>query len=190
MGVPTATLTRADWVGAALAALLEDGPDAVAVQPLSRVLGTTKGSFYWHFDGRDDLLAATLQAWAIAHTEDVITRIDRVDGTPIEKLGALFGAVTEDALRHRGELRLLAGVENPLVADALARATSRRIDYVARLLRTQGLPRGAARRRAELAYAAYLGFAQLAAAVPSAIPPTRRSRARLRDELMRILSAS
>ncbi len=187
--MPTATLTRADWVAAAAAALLADGPDAVAVQPLSRALGTTKGSFYWHFGGRDELLAAALERWTTLHTDDVIARIDDMTGTPIEKLGALFGSVTEDALRHRGELRLLAGAEHPLVADALARATSRRIDYVAGLLRAQGLPRGAARRRAELAYAAYLGFAQLAAAVPGAIPPTRRSRARLRDELMRILSA-
>src|SRR5437016_3886063 len=42
------TLTRADWIGAALDALARDGLRAVAVEPLAERLGATKGSFYWH----------------------------------------------------------------------------------------------------------------------------------------------
>ncbi|MEH6751885.1 MAG: TetR family transcriptional regulator, partial [Paracoccaceae bacterium] len=34
---------------AGLAALAEAGPVALKAEPMARRLGTTKGSFYWHF---------------------------------------------------------------------------------------------------------------------------------------------
>ena len=46
------TLTAEDWARAALEAIAEDGVTAVAVEPLARSLGVTKGSFYWHFANR------------------------------------------------------------------------------------------------------------------------------------------
>ncbi|MDQ6732181.1 MAG: TetR/AcrR family transcriptional regulator, partial [Actinomycetota bacterium] len=53
-------LSRTDWTEAALLALAHDGLAGVAVQPLARRLGATKGSFYWHFADRAELIAATL----------------------------------------------------------------------------------------------------------------------------------
>ncbi len=32
-------------------------------------LSVTKGSFYWHFKGRDDLLLAVVEAWRLTHDE-------------------------------------------------------------------------------------------------------------------------
>lgn len=49
-------LSKADWTEAALAALARDGLASVAVEPLALQLGTTKGSFYWHFTDRADLI--------------------------------------------------------------------------------------------------------------------------------------
>jgi AcrR family transcriptional regulator len=54
-------LSKADWTEAALDALAGDGLSNVAVEPLARRLGATKGSFYWHFANRAELIAATLQ---------------------------------------------------------------------------------------------------------------------------------
>ena len=36
---------------------------AVAVEPLARRLGVTKGSFYWHFANREALVAAAVTRW-------------------------------------------------------------------------------------------------------------------------------
>ena len=44
-----ARLSSADWEAGALDLLAEQGVSAVAVEPLARRLGVTKGSFYWHF---------------------------------------------------------------------------------------------------------------------------------------------
>src|SRR6266576_5658935 len=56
-------LSVSDWMRAARVALLHNGPDGVRVEPLSRALGVTKGSFYWHFRDRADLLEALLEEW-------------------------------------------------------------------------------------------------------------------------------
>ena len=47
-------LSADDWAQAALEQIAEQGVAAVAVEPLARRLGVTKGSFYWHFPSRED----------------------------------------------------------------------------------------------------------------------------------------
>src|SRR5829696_7875137 len=72
-------LKAEDWVGAARAAMAEGGVEAVAVEPLARRLGVTKGSFYWHFQSRDELLAAALGEWERTGTEGLIARLDEIE---------------------------------------------------------------------------------------------------------------
>ena len=50
------TLTTEDWEREALELIAEQGVQALAVEPLARRMGITKGSFYWHFSGRESLL--------------------------------------------------------------------------------------------------------------------------------------
>src|SRR3954470_16747939 len=71
-----ASLAAEDWTGAALDALARGGLAAVAVEPLAKELGTTKGSFYWHFADRDALIAAALTRWEKRDTELVIAAIE------------------------------------------------------------------------------------------------------------------
>src|SRR5262245_28498032 len=56
-------LDRDDWIYAARRALLKGGPDAVRVEPLARTLRVSKGSFYWHFKNRQELLEYLLREW-------------------------------------------------------------------------------------------------------------------------------
>src|SRR3546814_7480606 len=58
-------LSAEDWAQAALDLIAEHGVAAVAVEPLARRLGVTKGSFYWHFQSRDALLQAALARWEV-----------------------------------------------------------------------------------------------------------------------------
>ncbi len=61
-------LTRDDWIVAALHVLLNEGIEQVQITRLARELGVTRGSFYWHFAGRDDLLKALLAEWRARNT--------------------------------------------------------------------------------------------------------------------------
>src|SRR5258707_854802 len=56
-------LGRNDWLKVARLELLEGGVEAVRVEKLARALRVTKGSFYWHFKDREELLDLLLREW-------------------------------------------------------------------------------------------------------------------------------
>ena len=164
-------LTAADWTAAALAALAAGGVSAVAVEPLAARLGATKGSFYWHFGGRDALLEAALVRWERTDTEDVITAV-RAEPDAGGQLRTLLALAIGGGGQRSGavELALQPHAEHPLVAPVLARVTRRRLDYLGVLFAELGFDAESAARRALLAYTAYLGHAQLAHATPELAP--------------------
>src|SRR5437764_395818 len=88
-------LSTADWVRAAMEALVEGGIAAVAVEPLAAKLGTTKGSFYHHFANRDALIIAALEDWEREQTEAVIARMGLIPD-PAERLRAILAAALAD----------------------------------------------------------------------------------------------
>ena len=53
------------WLTAGFEALVASGPSALAAEPLARALGTTKGSFYWHFKDVPAFQDALLAAWQV-----------------------------------------------------------------------------------------------------------------------------
>ena len=59
----TPKLTRDDWLDAAFDAVVQGGFDNVRVLVIADTLGVTRGSFYWHFADRADLIAALLARW-------------------------------------------------------------------------------------------------------------------------------
>ncbi|MGW0914187.1 TetR/AcrR family transcriptional regulator [Streptomyces sp. NPDC002784] len=162
-------LSADDWADAALLAMGEGGLAAVAVEPLATRLGTTKGSFYWHFANRDALIEAALERWAETQTEALITELE-TEPDPERRLRLLFAAAIGSAADDVLEVTLLATADDPRVAAVLGRVTERRVAYVARLFAEAGFPEPEARRRGLLAYSVYLGHAQLAHAVPATLP--------------------
>ena len=167
------SLTKQDWSAAALAALERNGLVAVAVEPLAKTLGATKGSFYWHFTGRDHLIASALELWERRDTDGVITAVDRA-AEGADRLRLLLRLVLRAVVETPGagsiELALQPHADHPMVAPVLARVTARRMATLESLFAEQGLPASQARDRALLAYAAYLGHAQLAHATPDRLP--------------------
>jgi AcrR family transcriptional regulator len=167
----------------------EGGLAAVAVVPLATRLGATKGSFYWHFPSREALIEAALDDWEETHTAAVIAEIEAASQDPLEQLRLLFKRVTELAARDRIELALLATAGHPTVQPVLERVTCRRIRFAARLFQRLGLPPAEARRRALLAYSAYLGHAQLVHATPRLLPRTRPARNAYLDDVLAALTS-
>jgi AcrR family transcriptional regulator len=163
-------LTRDDWAAAALAALGEGGMSAVAVEPLAERLNTTKGSFYWHFPSRNALLQSALELWEERDTTAVHAEVEAAAGDPVERLRVLIERV---AHRDRVLVALLAAADHPAVAPVLGRVTERRVGFLQDLFAEIGLEAGEARRRALLAYSAYLGHAQLTGATPQVLPHGR-----------------
>jgi AcrR family transcriptional regulator len=181
------TLTRTDWADAALEAMGRGGLAAVAVEPLAAHLGATKGSFYWHFRDRAELVEAALQRWESAHTEGVIAMVEREeDGR--DRLRLLFRTVFEHA-DDPIEVAMLATADHPLVAPVLSRVTSRRMSYTAGLLAAVGFGADEAHDRGQLAVAAYLGHVQLAHATPQLVRRSADEAAAYADLVVAVLTA-
>ena len=167
------SLSAAHWTEAALEMLARGGLAAVAIEPLAKSLGTTKGSFYWHFTDRNALLEAALALWERRDTDQVLAGIDETqdDVTRLRALLRLaFSAVGSDAGRGGVELALQASASHALVAPVLERVTDRRLAALSQLYAALGLSQTRARDHALLAYTAFLGHAQLAHATPALLP--------------------
>ena len=153
-------LSADDWAQAALEQIAEQGVAAVAVEPLARRLGVTKGSFYWHFPSRDALLQAALERWESHEQEEVLGRLETITN-PAERLGALFKVVANEVRSHVIYSELLKALDHPAVKPVIGRVSKRRMDYLTEAFRAAGLDTTDAQHRARLAYAAYVGFLQL-----------------------------
>jgi AcrR family transcriptional regulator len=165
-------LKAEDWVKAARAVMAEGGIEAVAVEPLARRLGVTKGSFYWHFKHRRALLEATLERWEKESTVERISASRRISD-PRERLIRLGEEVFGDAPldgdasgqgilpRHAFELAVSDAAEDPVVRPVLRRVTEQRVGYLEECYRELGFSPEEARHRALLVYAAHAGTLRL-----------------------------
>jgi AcrR family transcriptional regulator len=153
-------LSSEDWALAALDVIAEQGLAAVAVEPLARRLGVTKGSFYWHFPSREALLVAALERWEAIEQETVFGKLEAIPD-PRSRLRALFQLVAHELKPHIIYSELLKALDHPVVQPVLHRVSQQRLDYLAASFRQAGLPRVDAQNRARLTYAAYVGFLQL-----------------------------
>ena len=161
-------LSRDDWTTAALDALAEVGLAAVAIDPLARRLGATKGSFYWHFSSRDELIAATLELWERRDTVDLVAALENI-ADPQERLIELARRAYGTAARGTDpQAGVLAAASDPRVGPVLERVTVARLAALRRLFVDAGLEVEDAARRARLAYALYVGVIDLRRAAPSA----------------------
>jgi AcrR family transcriptional regulator len=173
-------LKAGDWVEAAYRAMAEGGIRAVAVEPLARRLGVSRGSFYWHFEDRRSLVEAVLGRWEEESTEATISMTGRI-ADPGERLVRLaeeaLGEAPRDEASGEGifrrrafELAVSDAAEDPVVRPFLERITERRICYVEECYRALGFPTEEARHRALLVYAAYVGTVRLFRDLPDRIP--------------------
>ena len=181
-------LTPGDWADAALTAIAEGGLAAVAVEPLAARLGTTKGSFYWHFAGREALLEAALTRWEEWTTSAVVVEISNDANPPAEQLRHLIVRTIEIAEQDRVGPALQANATHPAVARTLDRVTRARIELITTVFIRLGYAAQEAHLRALLAYSAYLGHAQLAHATPQVLPATDDERRAYLDRVVHLLT--
>lgn len=157
-----ARLTRASWIDAAYARFNADGLAAVAVEPIARELGATKGSFYWHFVDRGELVGAVLKRWEHIETDEVIVAAEE-EGAPADRIARLIDVIAHRSDQRGGELTLYATAAAHGVEDVVARVAERRIEYVTAQVAGLGFDEGESRRRAIILVAAILGFQQMVA---------------------------
>ena len=153
-------LSPENWLQAGLAALVSHGPQALKAEPLARALGTTKGSFYWHFADVPAFHEALLIHWvqmARAALPDLpgdkaqaVQHLRSLIQTGFDSTGTLGDS--EPALRSWAQSDVQA-------AQAMLAIDTARIGYLTRLLSQIGITNGEI---ARILYAAQIGTTDLA----------------------------
>ncbi|PXX71431.1 TetR family transcriptional regulator [Nocardia tenerifensis] len=159
----TTRLSAQDWARAALKAMADGGLAAVAVEPLARTLGVTKGSFYAHYRNRDELIEAALAEWVRTHGEGGLAEFAAI-ADPARRLRELLTTVVRSVqpLAPSVHLSLLGDRNDPRVGAAIREVNRARLELMTRTYRELGLPPARAAHRARIAYAAILGLLHLA----------------------------
>lgn len=149
-------LSPQDWIDAATQLLVSQSIDSVRVDVLAKQMKVTRGSFYWHFKDRNDLLERMLRRWREAATDQIIERLNKSGVAPLQRLLELL------ALPHRGP-RAMDSADIELAirtwarTDSLARQAvevvdAQRLSYIAHCLMEAGIAQEEARHRAFLLY--------------------------------------
>ncbi len=148
-------LTREDWIKAGLKALAKRGPSAIAVEPLAREIGTTKGSFYWHFKDLPDFQDEVAQEWKRQAAGALVATLE-LDGGHAEKLRDI--ARSGGSAKLEPAMRAWAKACRP-AARAVSEIDGLRLDAAHALLRETGISN---RDLAQALYAAAIGLEQIA----------------------------
>ncbi len=164
-----ATLTSSDWMEGALQLISEAGLRALTVDALAARLGVTKGSFYWHFKGRSELLAGAFGRWEHRATTEAITGLSAVTD-PRQRLILILDAATQPPRSRSLYVALAEAADDPTVRRVLNRVALARIAFLETCYRELGIPESQAKAKAVLAYAAYRGLLQLAHEAPAGLP--------------------
>lgn len=131
----TTRLTPEKWIDAGFDALCADGPACLAAEPLARRLGTTKGSFYWHFKDVPTYHAALVRQWHTQALADVLAQLET--GDPSDARLRAFGHKILDTPNETA-LRVWAQTDTA-VAISMAEVDAERLTYLQNLLNHFGL---------------------------------------------------
>lgn len=161
---PESKLGRQDWINAGLMVLPEGGIEAVRIEPLAKRIKMTKGSFYWHFKNRNDLLDAILAEWVELDTDGIIEQVNQLDADPKTKLLYLLelAYADNDFMPGMADGRIENAIRawaksNQKVAELIAHVDQQRLNYTKALFLKIGFSDAEAMVRARLAYYALVG---------------------------------
>jgi len=145
------------WLDAAVQTLIEEGIDAVRIDRLATKLGITRGSFYHHYENRDDLLRAVLDHYVQINHQNFVAMLPHLRGTPKEKLWTLWTATASKEFRDYDWAVRMWGMRDPHVAKVLAKIDVKRMDVLMGLFMELGFNQDESWIRAALAYHGSLG---------------------------------
>jgi AcrR family transcriptional regulator len=145
-------LNRDDWLAAALETLDEKGIDAVKVLPLSKRLGVTRGSFYWHFADREDLVNNMLDYWETELTDRVVAMSRATEGSARDKLLAVARNVLTLRQDRYDQAIDAWALFDDRAEKALKRVSRKRVRYLTDMLELAGFEKKEAGLRARFLY--------------------------------------
>ena len=153
-------LGRDEWVAAATDLMAKLGIDGVRVEVLAKTLGVTKGSFYWHFKDRKDLLDGLLETWRGGRIRDIEKQTALTPGKEREQARHLVEVYSTG--RNRKGIAIELAIRDwarrdPDAAQVVEAVDAHRLECTRKLFRIIGFDEPEAKARSLMLYAYVFG---------------------------------
>jgi AcrR family transcriptional regulator len=154
-------LDRNDWVETAIDVLAKEGVAGLRVEVMAKVCGVTKGSFYWHFRDRQDLLDAVLEHWKSGRIRDIEKTTTVVPGQERKQLH--YAIEVYGASRNRKGISIELAIRDwarhdPHAASVVESVDIYRLECTRKLFVAAGMSDAEAKSRSLLLYACVFGL--------------------------------
>jgi AcrR family transcriptional regulator len=154
-------LDRIDWVENANDVLAREGVSGLRVEVLAKRCGVTKGSFYWHFKDRRDLLGAVLERWKEGRIRDIEKTTSISPGQ--ERAQLHYAIEVYGASRNRRGMAIELAIRDwarhdPQAAAVVESVDLYRLECTRRLFVAAGMSDAEAKSRSLLLYACVFGL--------------------------------
>ena len=158
---PRTQLDRGNWIESAIDVLAREGVAGLRVEVLAKRCGVTKGSFYWHFKDRQDLLAAILEHWREGRIRDIEKVTTVPPGNERDQLH--FAVEVYGASRNRKGMSIELAIRDwarhdPQAAAVVEAVDLYRLECTRKLFVAAGMSDAEAKSRSLLLYACVFGL--------------------------------
>lgn len=158
---PRVQLDRENWIENAIEVLAREGLGGLRVEVLAKRCGVTKGSFYWHFKDRHDLLSAMLEHWREGRIRDIEKVTTVKPGMEREQLH--YAIEVYGASRNRKGMAIELAVRDwarhdPQAAAIVEAVDLYRLECTRKLFVAAGMSDAEAKSRSLLLYACVFGL--------------------------------
>ncbi len=147
--------SKQDWFWACNNILIREGAQKITIDALCQEIGVTKGSFYHHFKGITDFIAAYLIFFEQEGTLEIIDTVEE-ENTPEAKIRKLIAISVGYPPELEVSLRAWAH-QNEAVRAVFERVDQQRLDYVTQLWRPLTQDEATASIRGQMMYAILIG---------------------------------
>ena len=152
-------LQRFDWLLAALELFIAEGIEAVRITRLADVLGVTRGSFYWHFTNRDDLIESLVTYWRDKNTSVIIEAVNSATSLSDGIFNFFDTCVDSNQFDPRLDLAIREWARRSEdIRQQIDMADSTRVKAITNLFSRYAYPMPEAFIRARVIYFAQIGF--------------------------------
>ncbi len=152
-------LTRESWIKGAFSTLYEEGIDQVRVERLAKKLQVTKGSFYWHFKDRSELLDALIEYWNDEMTKTVLENARMFHGDPVERIfSTLRDIISNERTQFDPVVRAWAN-HDPKAKKYVEKVDKMRTSFLTELFKDAGFNAEESEIRSRMMYYYVLGEA-------------------------------
>ena len=131
-------LNKNSWLALALDVLAQEGRAKIQIEYLAKKLGVTKGSFYAHFQDRNNFITSIAVYWADTLTVDELNILSQVEGNGEEKLLLLMQAIKDYELGKYDIVMRAWALDESLVAEQVEKVDQIRFEYIKSLFVEMG----------------------------------------------------